>query len=310
MRKGEFFMPRTFRLKNNESIYHVMCKSITEVDLFKDADDKKKYLSLIKKYKILYNFKLYGYCLMDNHLHLIIDANGSDISKVMHGINFSYALYFNKKHKRCGHLFRDRFKSIIVANDRYLKTLSLYIHNNSTDIIEYKNCPEEYDFSSLAIFIGKRRDHFKLVDYGFIMSLFGKSIKIARKNYYELIFMCNEEKLKQKIEFEDEKSEYKSERKTLVRNFNSDDILEFIASKMNISKIHLYMKYSRSLVQAKALVVVLMRSLCDFKSIDISSTLGNITQARISKLSTIGIELIGTNEKFENIIGDFIKCYA
>ena len=79
---------------------------------------------------------------------------------------------------------------------------------------------------------------------------------------------------------------------------------------MNISKIHLYMKYSRSLVQAKALVVVLMRSLCDFKSIDISSTLGNITQARISKLSTIGIELIGTNEKFENIIGDFIKCYA
>ncbi|MBU3213532.1 transposase [Clostridium estertheticum] len=303
-------MSRTFRLKSDESIYHIMCKSITEVNLFKDTEDKKKYLSLIKKYKTLYNFKLYGYCLMDNHLHLIIDANGSDISKVMHGINFSYAMYFNKKHERGGHLFRDRFKSIIVANDRYLKTLSLYIHNNPTDILDHKNCPEKYAFSSLAIFIGKRRDYFKLVDYGFIISLFGESIKIARKNYYDLIFMCNEEKLKQEIEFEDEKSEYKNERITLVRNFKSDDVLEFIASKMNVSKIQLYMKYSRNLVQAKALTVVLMRSLCNFKSSDISRTLGNITQARISMLSTIGINLIGTNKKFENIIGDFIKCYA
>ncbi|MBW9170106.1 transposase [Clostridium estertheticum] len=303
-------MPRTFRLKSDESIYHIMCKSITEVNLFKDTEDKKKYLSLIKKYKTLYNFKLYGYCLMDNHLHLIIDANGSDISKIMHGINFSYAMYFNKKHERGGHLFRDRFKSIIVANDRYLKTLSLYIHNNPTDILDYKNCPEKYAFSSLSIFIGKRRDYFKLVDYGFIISLFGESIKIARKNYYNLIFMCNEEKLKQEIEFEDEKSEYKNERITLVRNFKSDDVLEFIASKMNVSKTQIYMKYSRNLVQAKALTVVLMRSLCNFKSSDISRTLGNITQARISMLSTIGINLIGTNKKFENIIGDFIKCYA
>jgi len=303
-------MPRTFRLKSDGSIYHVMCKSITEVDLFKDSDDKKKYLSLVKKYKILYNFKLYGYCLMDNHLHLIIDANGSDISKVMHGINFSYAMYFNKKHKRSGPLFRDRFKSLIVANERYLKTLTLYTHNNPRSIIEYKNCPEDYDFSSLAIYLGKRCDHLKLVDYRFVMSLFGNTIKSARKSYYNLVSLCIEEKLKQEIEFEDEKTEYRSERKILVRNFKSDDIIEFIASRMKISKIHLYMKYSRKIVQAKALIVVLMRSLCNFKSSDISHILGNITQARVSRLSTIGIELIGTEEKYENIICEFIKCYA
>jgi len=287
-----------------------MCKSITEVDLFKDEEDKKKYLSFIRKYKILYDFKLYGYCLMDNHLHLIIDANGSDISKVMHGINFSYAMYFNKKHKRGGHLFRDRFKSIVVANERYLKTLSLYTHNNPTDIVEYKNCPEKYAFSSLAIFLGKKRDYFKLVDYRFIISFFGNTLKSARKNYYNLVFRSNEEKLKQEIEFEDEKTEYNSERSILVRNFKPEDIIEFIALKLNISKIHLYMKYSRKLVQAKALTVVLMRSLCNFKSTDISNMLGNITQSRVSRLSSIGIDLIGTDEKYENIIGDFIKCYT
>ncbi|HEY8889957.1 MAG TPA: transposase [Clostridium sp.] len=303
-------MPRTFRLKNEESIYHIMCKSITEVNLFKDPDDKNKYLSLLKKYKILYDFKLYGYCLMDNHLHLIIDANGSDISKVMHGINFSYAMYFNKKHKRLGPLFRDRFKSLIVANERYLKTLTLYTHNNPRSIDEYKNCPEDYAFSSLAIYIGKRRDYLNLIDYIFVMSLFGNTIKSAREAYYILISRCNEEKFKQEIEFEDEKTEYKSEREMIVRNFKPDDIIEFIASRMKISKIHLYMKYSRKIVQAKALTVVLMRSLCNFKSSDISRTLGNISQARVSRLSTIGIELIGAEEKYENIISEFIKCHA
>ena len=307
-------MSRTFRLKSGEALYHIMCKSISEVDLFKDTKDKEKYLFLIKKYKVLYNFKLYGYCLMDNHSHLIIDANGADISKVMHGINFSYAMYFNQKHKREGPLFKDRFKSIIVKNERYLKTLSLYIHNNPTDIVEYKDCPEKYAFSSLAIYIGKRRDNFNIVDCGFVMSLFGNNLKNARKNYYNLIFKCNEEEMREEmreeIEFKDEKTQYKCERKILVRNFKSEDIIEFITSKMNISKLQLHMKYSRKFVHAKALTIVLMRSLCNSKSSDICSTLGNITQARVSKLSTIGIELIESDKKYENIIRNFIECYA
>jgi len=303
-------MPRKARVKTDDSIFHIMCKSISEVSLFKDDEDKKKYLSLIKKYKVLYNFKLYGYCLMDTHSHLMIDANGSDISIVMHGINFSYAMYFNRKYKREGHLFKDRFKSKIVANERYMKILSLYMHNNPTDMVKYKNCPEKYAFSSLAIFLGKRRDHFNLVDYGFIMSFFGNTIKGSRKNYYNLIFKCNEEKLKQEIEFEDEITEYKSQRKILVRNFEPRSIIEYIALKMDISTNYVYTKYSRKLVQAKAITVVLMRSLCNFKSSDISDVFGNITQARISKLSTIGIELIGTDSKYENILCDFIKSHA
>jgi len=247
---------------------------------------------------------------MDTHSHLMIDANGSDISKVMHGINFSYAMYFNRKYKREGHLFKDRFKSKIVNNERYLKTLSIYMHNNPTDIGEYTNCPEKYAFSSLAIFLGKRHDFFKLIDYGFIMSFFGNNLKKARKNYYNLVFKCNKEKLKQEVEFQDEKTEYKSVRKTLPRNFKSEDILGYIVFKMNISKVQLYTKYSRKLVHAKALTVVLMRCLCNFKSSDISNALGNITQARISRLSTIGIELIGRDTKYENIIEDFIKFHA
>ena len=79
------------------------------------------------------------------------------------------------------------------------------------------------------------------------MGFFGNNLDTARKNYYSLVFGCTDEKLKEEFEFKDEKTEYKSGRKILVRNFKSKDIMEFIASKMNISKFHLNMKYSRRL---------------------------------------------------------------
>jgi len=303
-------MARKARLKSTDAIYHIMCKSISEVTLFRDCEDKEKYLTLIKKYKKLYNAKIYGYCLMDNHSHILADANGSDISKVMHGINFSYAMYYNKKYKREGPLFKDRFKSKIVDDEHYLKTVSLYIHNNPTDIGEFKDCPEKYAFSSLGIYIGKRRDHFNIVDYKFVMGFFGNDIASARNSYYSLVLGCTDEKLKEDFEFQDEKTEYRSGRKILATNFTSEDVMRFIASKMNISKFHLNIKYSRKLVGAKALMVVLMRGLCNFKFSDISSALGNITQARVSQLTSIGIELIGTDEKYESIIGEFIKFHA
>jgi len=308
-------MPRMARVKTTESIFHIICKSISEVTLFRDAADKQKYLFFIKKYKTLYKFKIYGYCLMDNHAHMMIDANGSDISKVMHGINFSYAMYFNKKYERDGHLFKDRFTSKIVDSEQYLKTLSLYMHNNPRSIVEYRTRPDEYAFSSLGIFLGKKHNHLNLVDFGYIMNLFGNNLKTARSNYYDLMFPCNTEKLKQEnleqyIEFEDKKTEYRSERRILVRNIEPEDIIKFIASRFNVSKFHIHMKFCRKLVNAKALTVVLMRSLCNFKSSDITSALGNITQARVSKLSTIGINLIETDSKYENIIEDFLKCYA
>jgi REP element-mobilizing transposase RayT len=73
-------MPRMARLKDKESIYHVMVRSIKEVNLFESDDDKIRYLEIVKRYMEKYKFKVYAYCLMLNHGHLMIDANGADIS--------------------------------------------------------------------------------------------------------------------------------------------------------------------------------------------------------------------------------------
>jgi REP element-mobilizing transposase RayT len=191
-------MPRMARVKTYDSIFHIICRSISEVNLFKTNEDKLKYISLIKKYQKVHSFIVYGYCLMDNHLHMIIDANGADISAVMHSINFSYAQYFNGTHKRHGHLFQDRFKSKIIDNDLYLFVASAYIHKNAMDIITYKNCPEKYEFSSLGVYLGLRKDPFGLVSSSFVLGLFGSDPKGARERYRRFVLNCKKSILKSK----------------------------------------------------------------------------------------------------------------
>jgi REP element-mobilizing transposase RayT len=286
-----------------------MSRSISELELFKNDSDKLKYLSLIKKYQKLYKFRVYGYCLMDSHVHLIIDANGSDISSVMHSINFSYAQYYNGIHKRHGHLFQDRFKSKMVLDERYLLTLSAYVHNNPTDIKGYERCPEKYEFSSLSIYLGLRHDPYELVDDGFVMSLFGSNPKEVRERYMRLVYICGDKKIKQDIEFTNEGTEYRSERKILVRNVEAKKIVEFIINKTGVSDIKLHSKNSKNVVEAKALLVFMMRSLCNYKCSSICSMLGNITQGRVSMLSSLGIELVD-DEKYRGIVKEFLDCYA
>lgn len=302
-------MPRVARVKSEDSIFHVMARSISEVDLFKDNEDKIAYLELIKRYKTIFCFKVYGFCLMDNHLHMIIDANGADISTIMHSINFAYAMYFNSRHGRHGHLFQDRFKSKVVTTERYLLTLSAYIHHNPMDLPGYKKCPEKYVFSTLHIYLGLSRDPYGIVDESFILGLIGGDSKVARKNYLSLVHISDDKKLKAEMEFEKEVTEYRSLRRILVRNKSVDEILNYVASSFEISVVKLKCKYCRGVAKARAVLVFMMRSLCNYKCGDICNLLGNITQGRVSALSSIAIELMDEG-KYRNIVEGFLYKFC
>ena len=123
-------MPRYARVKEPTAIYHIMSHSITEFDLFPDNSDKEKFLDLLQECLDKFHCKVYGYCLMTNHYHLILDTCGYDISDFMKVLNQRYALYIKRIYKRKGHLLADRFTSKIIDTDQYLMTLSAYIHNN------------------------------------------------------------------------------------------------------------------------------------------------------------------------------------
>lgn len=300
-------MPRHNRIKHFDFIYHVMVRSISEVPLFKDNDDKDKYLLYVQKYQKKFGFKVYGYCLMTNHGHFIIDANGANISKVMQGINLSYATYFNYRHKRHGHLFQDRFKSQVVDNDNYLFTLSAYIHNNPTDIPGYEECPEKFKYSTLGMYLGLEKDLFGIVDEEFVMGFFSQNVKKAREKYYSFVMACNDETMAEHRDFKDELSEYRSERTVLERNFKPQEVMEFIESYTNVEEKMLKWKYKREAKECRALCVFLVRYYCDFTYKQICSLIGRLTLTRVSELSNIGLELVEGDGRYKNAMEDFIK---
>lgn len=304
-------MPRMARIKSYDAVYHVMCKSIKEVNLFEDDSDKLKYLYFIRKYQKLYEFRVYAYCLMDNHAHFIIDANGSDISRIMHSINFSYAQYFNRIHERNGHLFQDRFKSKVVEDERYLYNLSAYIHNNPTDIKGYEKCPQNYKFSSLSIYLGLNNDPFEIVDDGFIISLFGRdNVAAARGKYLTSVFEAVDEDFKKEVEFIGERTEYRSYRRILVRNVEADKVLEYVSNKTGIDRMSLYGKYKKNTIAAKALLVVLLRCMCNLKCKDICDIIGNITSSGVSRLTNVGLNLINENIEYKSAMREFLLIYG
>ena len=302
-------MPRIARIKFPNGIYHIMVRSITEIILFKASEDKDKYLMLLKKYQLIFHFKIYSYCLMSNHAHIAIDCCGADISKIMKAINQSYVLYFNKKYDRHGHLFQDRFKSKIIDTDKYLITLSAYIHNNPRDIVEFNNNVENYKYSSLGIYLGIFKDALGILDTDYVLSHFSSNQATARQSYLELINRLSNACEKADIEFINDGSECRNERKMLLRDFAAEDIITFI-SKYTKSPFNIHIKYTHKNSELKSLCVVIMRSLCNYDLKKICHIIGNISDSAIGKLSTKGYDLITRNAKYYTLIDDLINEYS
>lgn len=303
-------MPREARKKNNESIYHIMIRSIKEINLFNDHEDKIEYLKLLKQNQIKFNFKVYAYCLMDNHGHLLIDANGADISMIMHSINFCYARYYNSKHDRYGHVFQDRFKSKIIETEDYMIRLSAYIHNNAKDIPGYKNNTTNYPYSSFKNYVKNSADAFGILDKSFLTNVIGLYNDENKKRYIDLVNESDSIKENQRdvdVEFTIPHAEYRSERKILARNYSVDQIVNYITLYTKENKKEIYRKYSRTAKDTRALCAFFMRCFCNFTEKEICSVIGNVTGARVSELCKIGYKLVLNNLKYNKMLDNFIQ---
>jgi REP element-mobilizing transposase RayT len=121
-------MARLPRIYVKGALYYVSCYGVHQEDIFKKEKDYLMYLELVKKYKQQYNFKLFAYTLMPNRLYLLLELSREGISEIMHDINSAYTKYFNSSYQRRGHLFRDRFRSLIAEKRPYLLDLIAYLH--------------------------------------------------------------------------------------------------------------------------------------------------------------------------------------
>src|SRR6056297_803397 len=122
-------MARQARKRSSTVIYHVMLRGIDRKDIFLDDEDRRKFLESIIKAKKKGKFKIYGYCLMDNHIHMLIKED-EEIGKIIKRITVGYVGWHNKRHERTGHLFQNRYLSEPVETEDYFITVLRYIHQN------------------------------------------------------------------------------------------------------------------------------------------------------------------------------------
>ncbi|NDL67840.1 transposase [Anaerotalea alkaliphila] len=144
-------MARKRRVWRQGELYHVMCRGNRRGEIFRDKDDYETYLRILSMTKERVPFKLLGYCLMTNHVHLQIQTMDQAIWTIMQQINMRITLHFNKKYNLVGHLFQGRYTAEIIDNDAYKLQTSRYIHLNpvKAGMVE---TPEAYVWSSYGAF--------------------------------------------------------------------------------------------------------------------------------------------------------------
>ena len=151
-------MSRMQRLIINNASYHIMVRGNQKQITFIEEEDFAKYLDLLRHYKREYGFKLYGYCLMPNHVHLILEVeDGIDLSKIMQGLNQAYTLWFNKKYEKVGHLWQGRYKSMVIQKNKYMLDCLEYVELNPIRANISKS-PFDYPWSSWKARLGYMKD--------------------------------------------------------------------------------------------------------------------------------------------------------
>ena len=142
------------RSRAESGFYHVMLRGNGRQLIFEDDADRREFLSCLDNAIEREGVSLIAWCLMDNHVHLIIDDPHDRLSTVMYRIGMKYAMYFNNRHQREGHLFEGRFKSSPIESDEYLVQAVRYVLNNPVAV--GISTLEDYRWSSYAEYCGER----------------------------------------------------------------------------------------------------------------------------------------------------------
>lgn len=145
-------MPRQARKKSESGIYHIILRGINRQQIFEDEEDNFRFLETLSKYKQQCGYEIYAYCLMGNHIHILIKEGKENLTLILKRIAGSYVYWYNWKYRRSGHLFQDRFKSEPVEDDAYFLTVIRYIHQNPVKAGISKSV-DGYKFSSYNEYI-------------------------------------------------------------------------------------------------------------------------------------------------------------
>jgi len=149
-------MPRGQRKKSSTGIYHITMRGVNKSDIFLDTEDYEKFSNYMLNIKDSSGVEIYAYCLMTNHIHLLLKEGNEDLSITFRRLGAGFVGWYNRKYERIGHLFQSRYNSEVVENDGYLLMVMRYIHQNPVKAGISKHVTD-YPWSSIHEYTGASR---------------------------------------------------------------------------------------------------------------------------------------------------------
>ena len=178
-------MPRQPRLDTPGALHHVIGRGIDGIEIFGDTEDRRDFLCRLKSLCESKSLSIYAWALMSNHFHLLVKTGNFPLSGSMRKLLTGYVVNYNRAHKRYGHLFQNRYKSILCEDDPYLLELTRYIHLNPlrAGIVKGIKALKKYQWCGHSVIMGTVKREWQ--DRNTILACFGKSQKTAIKKYEE-----------------------------------------------------------------------------------------------------------------------------
>ncbi|OGO78085.1 MAG: hypothetical protein A2Y23_15500 [Clostridiales bacterium GWB2_37_7] len=176
-------MGRPTRVDYKGGIYHVIARGNNKELIFIEDKDKGHFISVVKKSCEIMGCKVYGYALMNNHYHILMQTMDKKLQEIMHKVNNTYSKYFNLKYERVGHVFQGRYKSCIIQDETYMFNVLRYIHQNPIEA-GLCNKAQDYAWTSDKYYRGKVKG---FVDTSLILDMFSNDLQAARKKYIGFI---------------------------------------------------------------------------------------------------------------------------
>jgi putative transposase len=180
-------MPRQARLDAPGTLHHVIIRGIEKRRIVDDDGDREEFVGRMSRIAEDAGEVLYAWALMQNHAHLLLRSGPSGLARYMRRLLTGYAGYYNRRHDRHGHLFQNRYKSIVCDEDVYLKELVRYIHLNPVRGRAVKDLRglEQYQWCGHGVIMGARK--ISAQDTDFVLQYFGRRVGMARKAYVHYV---------------------------------------------------------------------------------------------------------------------------
>ena len=180
-------MPRQARIDAPGAVHHIIARGIERAEIFRDDQDRNAFLKKLGELFVETKTQCFAWTLIPNHFHLLLKTGNVPIATVMRRLMTSYAIGHNRRHHRSGHLFQNRYKSILCQEDAYLKELVRYIHLNPlrAGLVKDMDALDRYPFSGHGSIMGKQNISWHSVNE--VLLLFGSQSAEARRSYREFV---------------------------------------------------------------------------------------------------------------------------